>query len=266
MKRELRDAVEWPLTCPDLLRQAGIRPPKGILLHGPPGTGKTMLARALASQSGINFISVKGPSLLSKYVGESERGIRDVFKKARQASPCIVLFDEIDALAPVRSGAVDDTNLNGRVIAQLLTELDGVEELKGVLVLGTTNRKDLVDPALLRPGRFDLLLEVPMPDAAGRAAIFREHLRSKPVSPDIDAADLACQTPGFTGADIDMTCRRAALMAIRRSVDSGSAPPPRVDLTITSDEFSRAIREVKEARARHAPRRRGGTHGADPDR
>ena len=146
-----------------LLRRAGVRPPRGVLLFGPPGTGKTLLARALASQSGINFLSVKGPSLLTKYVGESERGVRDLFRRARQSAPCVLVFDEIDALAPARGGGADDGHVAARVVAQLLTELDGIEDLEGVLVVGTTNRKDMVDPALLRPGRFDLLLEVPMP-------------------------------------------------------------------------------------------------------
>ena len=219
VKQQLREAVEWPLAHPELLQRAGVRPPRGILLYGPPGTGKTLLARALASQSGINFVSVKGPALLTKYVGESERAIRDLFKRARQASPCVLLFDEIDALAPARGGSADDGHVSSRVVAQLLTEMDGIEDLEGVLVVGTTNRRDMVDPALLRPGRFDLLLDVELPDLAARAAIFRVHLDGKPAAPDVDAADLAARTPAFSGAAIASVCRRAALASVRRCLD-----------------------------------------------
>ncbi|MDP2663777.1 MAG: AAA family ATPase, partial [Dehalococcoidia bacterium] len=158
-KRALKEAVEWPIEYPDLFKQVGARPPRGILLSGPPGAGKTFLAKAVASQSGVNFISIKGPALLSKWVGESEKAVREVFHKARQASPCIVFFDEIDALAPAR-GSGHDSSLTDRVISQLLTELDGIEELQGVIVLAATNRPDLVDPALLRPGRFDIRIEL----------------------------------------------------------------------------------------------------------
>jgi len=239
VKQQLREAVEWPLARPELLRRAGVRPPRGILLYGPPGTGKTLLARALASQSGINFMSVKGPALLTKYVGESERAIRDLFKRARQSSPCVLLFDEIDALAPARGGSGDEGHVASRVVAQLLTELDGIEDLEGVLVVGTTNRRDMVDPALLRPGRFDLLLEVTLPDAAARTAIFRVHLAGKPVAGDVDAADLAAHAAGFSGAAIASACRRAALMAVRRSVDGADADP-----LITRDDLLAAIAEI----------------------
>jgi transitional endoplasmic reticulum ATPase len=214
VKRELREAVSWPLEHSDLLQHAGVSAAKGILLYGIPGTGKTLLAKAVASQSGVNFISVKGPALMSKYVGESERGIREVFKKARQVAPCVLFFDEIDSLAPVRGDGAD-SNVSQRVISQLLTEMDGVEELKGVLVIAATNRKDILDPALLRPGRFDLRLEVPPPDLDGRTKVFEVHLRGKPISADVHALDLAERSDGFTGADIQAACRRAGVLAVR---------------------------------------------------
>ncbi|MDD5309183.1 MAG: CDC48 family AAA ATPase [Deltaproteobacteria bacterium] len=245
-KRELREAVEWPLKYGDLLRHAGLRPVKGILLHGVPGTGKTLLAKAVASQSGVNFISIKGPALLSKFVGESERGIREVFKKARQAAPCILFFDEIDALAPVRSAGATDSGVSQRVISQLLTEMDGVEELKGVLVVAATNRKDMLDPALLRPGRFDLLLEVPRPDARGRMQIFEVHLKGKPLAASLDNVDFAQRTEGFTGADIETVCRRAALLAVRDFIEAsseGEMDPSH--LKITRERILTAIEELK---------------------
>jgi transitional endoplasmic reticulum ATPase len=248
VKRELRQAAEWPLRHPELLRGLGARPAKGILLHGPPGTGKTMLARALASQAGVNFVSIKGPALLSKYLGESERGIREVFKKARQAAPCILFFDEIDALAPTRGAHGDDGHAGARITAQLLTEMDGVEDLKGVLVVAATNRKDRLDPALLRSGRFDLLLEVPEPDAMARAHIFDLHLRDKPLARGVDPAELARRAAGLGGADIEMTCRRAALFALRRFLDAagppGDRPAPAIDMT----DLIAAIEETQRAR------------------
>jgi transitional endoplasmic reticulum ATPase len=249
VKRELREAVEWPLKFGELLKHAGVRSPKGILLYGPPGTGKTLLAKAVASQSGINFISIKGPSLMSKYVGESERGIREVFKKARQASPCILFFDEIDSLAPARGDGASDSHVSQRVISQLLTEMDGVEELKGVLVIAATNRRDILDPALLRPGRFDLHLEVPPPDASGRAKIFAVHLKGKPVSGDVEPSELANQMEGLTGAEIEMICHRAALLAVREFIElhgEGAAPSA---LKISREKLTQAIREITESSA-----------------
>jgi len=192
----------------------------------------------------VNFISVKGPALISKYVGESERGIRDVFKKARQAAPCIVFFDEIDALAPTRDAAAGDSNVSQRVISQLLTEMDGVEELKGVLILAATNRKDMIDPALLRPGRFDLLLEVPPPDADGRAKIFAVHLKKKPISADVEFKDLAKGTDGFTGAEIEMVCHRAALMAVREFIEAHGEGKDLSRFQITQDKLATAIQEI----------------------
>ncbi|HYU32482.1 MAG TPA: CDC48 family AAA ATPase [Thermoanaerobaculia bacterium] len=244
IKRELKDAVEWPLKHAELLRHAGLRPTKGILLHGTPGTGKTLLAKAVASQSGVNFISVKGPALLSMYVGESEKGIREVFKKARQAAPCILFFDEIDALAPVRSGESGDSGVSRRVISQLLTEMDGIEELKNVLIVAATNRKDMLDPALLRPGRFDLLLELPLPDTAEREQIFRIHLQGKPAGDDVEIAELAERTEGFSGAEIEQVCHRAALLGVRELINQSAGRT--IDISsfkVTRDKLLAAIAE-----------------------
>jgi transitional endoplasmic reticulum ATPase len=265
MKRELRDAVEWPLTYGDLLQHAGLRPVKGILLHGAPGTGKTLLAKAVASQSGVNFISVKGPALLSKFVGESERGIREVFKKARQAAPCILFFDEIDALAPVRSGEASDSGVSQRVISQLLTEMDGIEELKGVLVIAATNRKDMLDPALLRPGRFDLLLALPLPETAEREEIFRIHLKGKPVADEVDVAELAERTEGFSGADIERVCHRATLLEVRDFIAAHANAPDVSRFKVTRHKLLAAITEPSDvlpsARRQEAPQGQKRLHG-----
>jgi transitional endoplasmic reticulum ATPase len=258
IKRELREAVEWPLKHAALLQHAGIPPVKGILLYGLPGTGKTLLAKAVGSQSGVNFISVKGPALLSKYVGESEKGVREVFKKARQAAPCILFFDEIDALAPTRSAESSDSHVTQRVISQLLTEMDGVEELKGVLVIAATNRRDMLDPALLRPGRFDLLLEVPMPDTSGRMKIFEVCLKGKPVAAGVKIGDLARRTEGRTGADIETICRRAALLAVRGFIEEHGEKGDPSSMKISDDALSAAIREIggQDLTARDETRRR----------
>lgn len=223
VKQVLVEVAEWPLSQAPLFQQAGIRPPKGILLHGAPGTGKTLLAKALARESEANFISVKGPQLLSMWVGESERGVREVFRKARQAAPCIIFFDEIDALAPQRGGG-GENEVTGRVVSQLLTELDGIEDLKEVVVLAATNRLDRLDPALLRPGRFDFLVELPPPDRDARLAILRVHTRRMPLAGDVDLAALAAQTEGLVGADLEGLCRRAALLAIREVLERGQPP------------------------------------------
>jgi len=217
-KRVLMETIEWPLKYPELFEHANTKPAKGILLTGPPGTGKTLLAKAVASQSEVNFISVKGPALLSKWVGESERGIREVFKKAKQASPCIIFFDEIDAIAPVR-GASADSHVTERVISQFLTELDGIEELKGVVVLAATNRPDIIDPALLRAGRFDLQLELPIPDKKTRLEIFKVHVRGKPLADDVNLESLAEATEGLVGSDIEAISRRASMLAIREFIN-----------------------------------------------
>jgi len=246
LKTRLIEAVEWPLKYPHLFEQAGTKPPRGILLGGPPGCGKTMLAKAIANESKVNFISVKGPALLSKYVGESEEAVRDVFRKARQASPCIIFFDEIDALVPIRGGG-SDSHVAERVLSQFLAEFDGIEELKGVLVLGATNRLDMLDPAVLRPGRFDEVIEITMPNEKDRGEIFRVHLRNKPLGKGIDPAKLAKRTEGFSGAEIAGVCNRAALSAVRRAVSSlKDMPDKEVSILIKQSEIEEALSELSE--------------------
>jgi transitional endoplasmic reticulum ATPase len=242
IKDRLIESVEWPLQYPRLFEEAGTKPPRGILLSGPPGCGKTLLAKAIANESKVNFISVKGPALLSKYVGESEQSVRDVFRKARQASPCIIFFDEIDALLPARSMASTDAHVAERVLSQFLAELDGIEELKGVLVLGATNRSDMLDPAVLRPGRFDEVVEIPVPGKDDRKEIFQVHLRNKPLKNGIDPAELAARTEGFSGAEIASVCNRAALSAVRRAVATSRKEPSReVKVQITRSDIDGAI-------------------------
>ena len=213
IKERIVQSIVWPEKYGTLYRQFGCRAPRGILFYGAPGTGKTLFARAIASLNQANFISVKGPELLSKWVGESEKGLREIFRKAKQASPCVVFFDEIDSMAPVR-GRSGDGGTAERLICQLLTEMDGIEALNDVLILGATNRLDMVDPALLRPGRFDLLLEFKAPDLAGRTEIFRIHLKDKPLDGSVEPGTLARMTEGFTGADIMQLCRNASLHAL----------------------------------------------------
>lgn len=249
VKQRLTEAVEWPLKFPELFDQAGIRPSKGILLSGPPGTGKTMLAKAIANVSEVNFISVKGPSLLSKYVGESEKAVREVFKKARQSAPCIVFFDEIDALAPARSGGGgSDGHVSERVLGQFLAEMDGVEELKGVLILGATNRQDRLDPALLRHGRFDERVEIGLPDRESRHRIFEVHLKGKPFQSDPNIVLLAERSEGLSGADIAGICHDAAVRAVRRAVAGASTDgAPRVQLK--SEDLQAAFEAAREGAA-----------------
>jgi transitional endoplasmic reticulum ATPase len=218
VKQELREAVEWPLKYPDLFKRLGIRPPKGILLYGPPGTGKTLLAKAVANESEANFISVKGPEILSKWVGESEKAVREIFQRAREAAPCIIFFDELDAIAP-RRGLHTDSGVTDRIVNQLLTEMDGIQILKDVVVIGATNRPDILDPALLRPGRFDRIIFVPPPDIEGRYQIFQIHTREMPLADDVDLRKLAEMTEGYTGADIEALCREAALNAARENLN-----------------------------------------------
>ncbi len=218
VKQELKEAVEWPMTYPALFKHLSARPPRGILLYGPPGTGKTMLAKAVATESQANFISVKGPEFLSKWVGESEKAVRETFRKAKQSAPCIVFFDEIDSIAPARGngGGVTD-----RVVSQILSEIDGLEELHNVTVIAATNRPDIIDPALLRPGRIDRLVFVTPPDEKARYEIFSIHLANKPIDSDVDLNILAKDTEDFTGADIASVCNEATMLAIREYVNSG---------------------------------------------
>lgn len=247
LKTRLSESVEWPLQYPHIFEQAGTKPPRGILLGGPPGCGKTLLAKAIANESKVNFISVKGPALLSKYVGESEEAVREVFKKARQASPCIVFFDEIDALVPIRSGGSTDSHVAERVLSQFLAEVDGIEDLSGVLVLGATNRLDMLDPAVLRPGRFDEVVEIPMPDEKDREEIFRVHLRNKPLEEGIDPTQLAGQTEGFSGAEIAAVCNRAALAAVRRGVNSLKVnPDAEIKILVKPSDIEAALAEMSE--------------------
>jgi transitional endoplasmic reticulum ATPase len=215
IKTALQECIAWPMSQPRLFQHVGLRPPHGILLYGPPGNGKTLVVKALASQSNLNFISVKGPELLSKYVGESERGVRELFARARQAAPCIVFLDEVDALVP-RRGLHNDSPVTDRVVSQLLTEIDGIETLKDVWVIAATNRPDMLDDALLRPGRLDYRLEVPKPDRSAREAIVAVHLRGKPVAEGVQLADLAEQTDGMSAAEIRFICDSAAMSALRR--------------------------------------------------
>jgi transitional endoplasmic reticulum ATPase len=244
VKQLLIEAAEWPLRYTPVFERAGVRPPKGILLHGPPGTGKTLLAKAVARESEANFIAIKGPQLMSMWVGESERGVREVFRKARQAAPCIIFLDEIDALAPRRGGG--DTQATERVVSQLLSELDGIEELRGVVVLAATNRLDRLDPALLRPGRFDFLVELPRPDRDARLAIFRVHTRKMPLADDVDLGPLADRTESAVGADIEGICHRAGLLAIRKFLDDHptgeTLTPERLDgLRVSEEHFEAAF-------------------------
>lgn len=250
VKRELQESIEWPIKYRNLFEKTDTKAPKGVLLYGPPGTGKTLLAKAVANETNANFISVKGPELLSKWVGESEKGVREVFRKARMAAPCIVFFDEIDAIAPVRSSGISDSGVTDRIVSQLLTEMDGLEELNNVVVIGATNRPDLIDPALLRPGRFDRIIEVPLPDKKSRLDIFKIHTARKPLAEDVDLEKLAELTEGYTGADIAAVCSNASMLAIREYVkkhpDANGKESNADDLKITMKHFEEAMRKVKQ--------------------
>ena len=258
VKEELTEAVEWPLKYGKLFAKGDVRPPKGILLYGPPGTGKTLIAKAVANESEANFISIKGPELISKWVGESEKGVREVFRKARAAAPCVVFFDEVDAIAPRRKSGEADSQVTERVVSQLLTEMDGLEELKGVVVLGATNRPDIIDEALLRPGRFDKILRIPPPDKEGRIEILKIHTKKKPLAKDVDIVKLAEMTEGYTGAEIAAAANAASIAAIKQYVklhgkdaDSGTA-----DLTITMRDFEEAVKETRRKAAPESGRQR----------
>jgi transitional endoplasmic reticulum ATPase len=245
LKERLVEAVEWPLSYPEIFAEAGVKPPKGILLSGPPGCGKTLIAKAIANESKVNFISVKGPALISKYVGESEKGVREVFKKARQASPCIIFFDEIDALVPARGGSASDSHVSERVLSQFLAELDGIEELKGVLILGATNRADMLDPAVMRTGRFDEHFEILAPEQKDREEIFAVHLKNKPLVKKVDIKTLASKTEGFSGADISGVCNQAALKAVRRAVQKiKEAPDKKVKVELTEKDLLESIQDA----------------------
>ncbi len=245
VKAHLKEAVEWPLKYARLFKQARIKPPKGILLSGAPGCGKTLLAKALANESQVNFLSVKGPALMSKYVGESERGVREMFRTARQAAPCIIFLDETEALLPARGAGGADSHVSERVLSQFLAEMDGIEELKGVLLLGATNRLDLMDPAVLRPGRFDEIVEIPLADEADRREIFEVHLRGKPLAKKgISAAKLAARTEGLSGAEIAAVCNKAALAAVRRAVDAEMAKEGSGKVLILPSDLEEALQEM----------------------
>ncbi len=220
VKRHLVEAVEMPIKNPESFRRMGIRPPRGILLYGPPGTGKTLLAKAVATESEANFISIKGPEVMSKWVGESEKAIRQIFKKAKQVAPCVVFLDEIDALTPRRGAVTGDSGVSERLVNQLLTSLDGLETMEGVVTIGATNRPDMLDPALLRPGRFDRLLMIPVPDEKARLEIFKVHTRHMPLDTDVNLEKLAEDLEGYVGADIEAFCREAAMHALRENRDA----------------------------------------------
>ncbi len=233
VKQELKEVVEWPLKYSEAFTQLNTKPPKGIILFGPPGTGKTMLAKAVANESEANFISIKGPELLSKWVGESERAVREVFRKAKQASPCIIFLDEIDSIAPVR-GVGFDSHVTERVVSQILTEMDGLEELKDVIVIAATNRPDMVDPALLRPGRLDRLIYIHAPDSETRKEIFAVHLRGKPLGDEVSIDELAAMTETYVGADIAAIVKEAVMAALRELLASG----------VTDEDFDNALKKL----------------------
>ncbi|TBR11275.1 MAG: AAA family ATPase [Candidatus Nitrosotenuis sp.] len=241
LKEELHEAIEWPLKHKEAFEYVDVSAPKGVLLHGPPGTGKTLIAKAIAKMTESNFISVKGPELLSKWVGESEKGVREIFRKARQAAPCIIFFDEIDALIPTRSG-MDSSHVSENVVSQILTEIDGLEELNDVLIIGATNRLDMIDAALLRPGRFDRIIEVPKPDAKGRRHIFEIHTKKKPLASDVDLAKVVDMTNGYSGAEIAAVCDRAAFSALKRYVNEKKSIK---EIKITQNDLVEAVRKVR---------------------
>jgi len=249
VKQELQEAVEWPLKYHGLFVHTDATPPKGILLYGPPGTGKTLMAKAAAHESEANFISIKGPELLSKWVGESEKGVREIFRKARQASPCIVFFDEIDAIAPTRGALGSDSHVTERVISQLLTELDGLEVLSDVIIIAATNRPDIIDAALLRPGRFDRLLYVPPPDKEARTQIFKIHTSKKPLAGDVNIETLAAQTEGYTGADIAGLASAAVMLALRQHIEKYKDPikaeEAKGELNINMKNFEDAMKKIR---------------------
>lgn len=235
LKQKLIEAVDWPLSHPKIFKHMGIKPPKGILLYGPPGCGKTLLARAVATETNANFISIKGPELLSKWVGESEKAIREIFRKAKMAAPCIIFFDEFDSIAPSRGRYTSDSGVSEKVLSQLLTELDGLEVNKDILIIAATNRPDILDPALIRPGRIDRMLLVPPPDEKGRIEILKIFTKKMPLASTVRLEDLTKDTEGFSGADIESWCREAAMIALRENLRAR---------VITLEHFKEAKKEV----------------------
>ena len=247
-KERLRETIQWPLDYPDVFEQMDLEAAKGVLLYGPPGTGKTLMAKAVANEAQSNFISIKGPELLNKYVGESENGVREVFEKARSNAPTVVFFDEIDSIAGERGQRMGDSGVGERVVSQLLTELDGLEELEDVVVVATTNRPDLIDSALLRPGRLDRHVHVPVPDEGARRAIFAVHTEHKPLADDVDLDELARRTDGYVGADIEAVCREASMAATREFINSVSPEDTGTsvgNVLVTMDHFEQALGEVR---------------------
>ncbi|MDR2873969.1 MAG: CDC48 family AAA ATPase [Methanobrevibacter sp.] len=239
-KQELQEAIEWPLKYPESFEKFGVKPPKGVLLYGSPGTGKTLLAKAVANESDSNFISVKGPELLSKWVGESEKGIREIFRKARQTAPTIIFFDEIDSIASSRGGASTDSGVTQRVVNQLLTEIDGLEELRDVAIIAATNRPDILDTGLIRPGRFDRHIKVKNPDEKGRLSIFKVHTKGMPLSDDVKLDKLAKKTEGYVGSDIETVCREAAMLTLRDDMQANK---------VSMKSFTKAMEKVKPVSA-----------------
>jgi transitional endoplasmic reticulum ATPase len=235
VKEELREAVEWPLKNPEVFKRMGIRPPKGIMLYGPPGCGKTLLARAVATESESNFITIKGPEVFSKWVGESEKAIREVFRKARMASPAVIFFDEFDSLVPGRGMGYADSGVTERVISQLLTEMDGIISLEDVVIIAATNRPDMIDPAILRPGRFDRLIYVPEPEKESRLEIFKIYTKDMPLAEDVNLSQLALMTKKYSGADIDAICREAGLNALRSDIKA---------IEVNASDFKKAVEKI----------------------
>jgi len=263
VKQELREAVEWPLRYPKAFKRMGIDPPKGILLYGPPGCGKTLLARAVATESEANFISIRGPEIFSKWVGESEKAIREIFRKARMAAPAVIFIDEIDSLAPARGLEFGDAAVTQRVVAQLLTEMDGIQKLEDIVVIGATNRPDILDPALLRPGRFDRLIYVPPPDTRARLEILKVHTRKMPLGKDVDLEEIARRTEGYAGSDLEALCREAAMAALREDINSARVQMRHFEIamlkikpTLTPEmiryyeSWQERIRVIREVKAR----------------